>query len=231
VKIMKKSILYISVLNLLIGCSLTEQLVRAPNEAENKDKVVTPLEASAQFTRDYQKLLLSNMTNLTRKQNSAGVKGQNINHYVRGITQELIGNLQYVNSSTPLAITSFIFLDSNYEDTNLLGNLISESLMHEVHKFGIPVLDFKTTDFIRVTPKGDFILTRDFLELKPGLPIRYVLLGTLVKHKDGYLVNARIVGLKSKAIVASAQSFIPENIASSLMSSKQGSSVTLLKGS
>jgi len=228
---MKLSLIYISVLSLLTGCSLTSPLMVTPEGPEMKSKIVAPLKASSEFTSNYQKLLLSNMANLTRKQNSSGVKGQNINHYVKGITQNLIGNLQYVNSSTPIAITSFVFLDSDYENTNLLGNLISESLMHEVHKFGIPVLDFKTTDFIRVTPQGDFILTRDFLELKPGLPIRYILLGTLVKHKYGYLVNARIVGLKSKAVVASAQSFIPENIVSSLISSEQSSGVSLLQGS
>eukprot|EP01093_Parvamoeba_rugata_P020109 TRINITY_DN9592_c0_g2_i1.p1 TRINITY_DN9592_c0_g2~~TRINITY_DN9592_c0_g2_i1.p1 ORF type:complete len:128 (+),score=16.73 TRINITY_DN9592_c0_g2_i1:17-400(+) len=53
---------------------------------------------------------------------------KNINHYVRGIMQDMAENLQYVNSKTPLAVSSFIFLDDNYNDGTLLGNQIAESL-------------------------------------------------------------------------------------------------------
>ncbi|MFT5852076.1 MAG: hypothetical protein ACI87J_002052, partial [Colwellia sp.] len=40
------------------------------------------------------------------------------------------------------------------------------------------------------------------------------------KHQGGYLVNARVVGITSKAVVASAQSFIPVHVAKALLSSK-----------
>ena len=142
---------------------------------------------------------------------------KNINNYVRGIMHKLVDNIHYINDKTPIGVASFIFLDSSYKESNLLGNQISESFMHEVHQFGIPVIDFKATDYIRVTEAGDFIFSRDFLELKDELPIKYVLAGTLVKHQDGYIVNARIIGLTSKAIVASAQGFIPNAVADALM--------------
>lgn len=144
---------------------------------------------------------------------------KNINNYVRGIMHKLVDNIHYINDKTPVGVATFIFLDSSYKESNLLGNQITESFMHEVHQFGIPVIDFKTTDYIRVTEAGDFIFSRDFLELKDELPIKYVLAGTLVKHQDGYIVNARIIGLTSKAIVASAQGFIPNEIADALMPS------------
>jgi len=146
------------------------------------------------------------------------IQNHNINHYVRGISHSLIENLQYVNANTPLAVSSFVLLDGDYFDSDLLGNQIAESFMHEIHKFGIPVIDFKLTDYFRVTKKGDFILSRDFLELQPDLPIQYVLTGTLVKHEAGHLLNARIVGIKSKAVVASAQGFLPEYITGALKS-------------
>ena len=145
--------------------------------------------------------------------------------------QDLVANLQYVNTSTPVAVASFVMLDSNYNETNLLGNQIAESLVHEIHKFGIPVIDFKTTDKIHVTKKGDFIFSKDHKKLKSNLPIRYVVSGTLVHHQGGYLVNARIIGIKSKAVIASAQSFIPSDVASTIMSntSKQ-KAVTIVQG-
>ena len=38
---------------------------------------------------------------------------KNINHYVRGIMQDMVENLQYVSEQTPLAVSSFIFLDED----------------------------------------------------------------------------------------------------------------------
>jgi TolB-like protein len=144
----------------------------------------------------------------------------NINFYMRGLMQDLVSNLQYVNERTPIAVTSFVFLDSDLEQTSLLGNQMSESLIHEIHKVGIPVLDFKVTDSLRITQEGDFISSRDFNYLNTNIPIRYIVTGNLVKHQGGYLVNARVVGITSKAVVASAQSFIPADVAKALLSSK-----------
>jgi len=143
-----------------------------------------------------------------------------INFYMRGLMQELVSNLQYVNNSTPIAVTSFAFLDSDLQHSSLLGNQIAESLIHEIHKVGIPVLDFKITDSLRITQQGDFISSRDFNDLSTDIPIRYIVTGNLVKHQGGYLVNARIVGISSKAVVASAQSFIPAHVAKALLSSE-----------
>ncbi|MGS0496086.1 FlgO family outer membrane protein [Pseudoalteromonas mariniglutinosa] len=152
---------------------------------------------------------------------------KNINHYVRGIMQDMAENLQYVNSKTPLAVSSFIFLDDNYNDATLLGNQIAESFMHELHSFGVPVIDFKTTDFMRVTPTGDFVFSRDYLELSQDQNFNYVLAGTMVNHQGGVLVNARIIGLASKAVVGSAQGFIPQSVVDALDSSYRTDGVML----
>lgn len=143
-----------------------------------------------------------------------------INFYMRGLMQDLVSNLQYVNNTTPIAVTSFSFLDSNLKKTSLLGNQIAESLIHEIHKIGIPVLDFKVTDSLRITQQGDFISSRDFNDLTADIPIKYIVTGNLVKHQGGYLVNARVVGISSKAVVASAQSLIPAHVTKALLSSK-----------
>ena len=156
---------------------------------------------------------------------------KNINHYVRGIMQDMAENLQYVNSKTPLAVSSFIFLDDNYNDATLLGNQIAESFMHELHSFGVPVIDFKTTDFMRVTPSGDFVFSRDYLELSQDQNFNYVLAGTMVNHQGGVLVNARIIGLASKAVVGSAQGFIPQSVVDALDSSYRTDGVMLKQAS
>jgi TolB-like protein len=148
---------------------------------------------------------------------SPSYKDYDINHYVRGLMQDLVANLQYVNATTPVAVVSFVMLDSDYNDSNLLGIQIAESLIHEVHKFGIPVIDFKTTGFIRITEQGDFAFSKDYEDFSGEMPARYIVGGTMLKHTDGYLINARIVGMKSQAVVASAQGFIPNSVSDPIL--------------
>jgi TolB-like protein len=142
---------------------------------------------------------------------------RDINYYVRGLMQDLVANLQYVNATTPVAVVSFVMLDSDYNSSNLLGIQIAESLIHEVHKFGIPVIDFKTTGYIRISEQGDFAFSKDYLDFTGDMPARYIVGGTMLKHADGYLINARIVGVESQAVVASAQSFIPNSVSDPIL--------------
>lgn len=76
-----------------------------------------------------------------------------------------------------------------------------------------------------MTPDGDFALTKDFLELEGELPIRYILTGTLLNYKDGVIVNARIIGAESKAVVASAQGEIPNSVAQGIYASQNNDGI------
>ncbi len=147
---------------------------------------------------------------------------KNIGSYAQNMAQNLVSNMEYLTDKTAIGITSFVMLDSDLQKTNLLGMQLAESFVHEMHKFRIPVIDYKATDYIRVTEDGDFFLSRDFLELKNKAAIDYILTGTMVKHRGGYLVNARIVGMKTKAVVATAQSLIPFYVADALLPSAGG---------
>lgn len=186
-------------------------------QAQNDDSTLaSSMSFQNQFKQNFQyKNALA--TDVKRQENIQNSKQRSINHYVRGLMQDLVANLQYVNSTTPVAVVSFVMLDSDYNDANLLGIQIAESLIHEVHKFGIPVIDFKTTGYIRVTEQGDFAFSKDYEDFSGQMPARYIVGGTMLKHTDGYLVNARIVGVKSQAVVASAQSFIPNSVSAPIL--------------
>ena len=212
----------------LSGCStftLTEGLTGNSAQIQNTE-VAQPvnddstLGSSVSFQRQFKQSFQQQnelKTNTKLKQNMQNSKEHDINHYVRGLMQDLVANLQYVNSTTPVAVVSFVMLDSDYNDANILGIQIAESLIHEVHKFGIPVIDFKTTGFIRITEQGDFAFSKDYEDFGGQMPARYIVGGTMLKHKDGYLINARIVGVKSQAVVASAQSFIPNSVSEPIL--------------
>ncbi len=176
---------------------------------------------------DYFQAMRVDMQPQKRKAQNPHIRHTNINHYVRGLMQNMVNNLEHGSEKTPMAVASFVYLDSSYQQGTLLGNQIAESMMHELHQFGIPVIDFKTTDYLRVSPSGDFIFSRDYLDLSPNAAMQYIVAGTLVRHQKGVLVNARIVGLKSKAIVASAQTLIPQSVVSDLLSTDRVDGIEL----
>ncbi|KAF7774187.1 hypothetical protein PCIT_a0589 [Pseudoalteromonas citrea] len=206
------------------GCSMfTEKMgMQAEQTIANDARSVAAPMANAELFQSKQAVpnTASQMASVSRK---------NINHYVRGMMQDMAENLQYVNQKTPLAVSSFVFLDDEYDDASLLGNQLSESFMHELHHFGVSVIDFKTTDYMRVTPQGDFVFSRDYLELNEEQNFQYVLAGTLVNHQGGVLVNARIIGLMSKAVVGSAQGFIPQTVVDALGSSYRTDGIMMKK--
>ena len=212
-----KTVSLVSMASLVVGCSIFD----APKETvAATDK--TAMQIDSRFQAYSAKSFMANKGSVKEI--------KNINHYVRGLMHQLADNIKYVNQKTPIAVMSFVLLDSDLQKTTLVGNQIAESFVHEIHKFGLPVLDYKTTDFFRISEEGDFIFSRDYMELRADLPIDYVLSGTLTKHQKGYLVNARIIGIKSKAVVASAQGLVPDYAIKSLQNTKSNDGIPLRKG-
>jgi TolB-like protein len=144
---------------------------------------------------------------------------KHVGDYVRNMAQDLVSNMEFVSERTPVAVTHFALIDSDLKQTNLLGQQMAESFVHEFHQFRMPVVEYKATQFIRVSENGDFVMSRDFLDLKNNTPIQYVLTGTMTKHQGGFIVNARMLGMQSNVVVASAQSFIPFYIVDALLPS------------
>jgi len=155
---------------------------------------------------------------------------KNINHYVRGVMHDLVENLSEVSSQTPIGVTSFVFVDSDLQTTSLLGNQIAESFVHEIHQFGIPVVDYKMMDSLKITDHGDFVYSRDYTKLSSSVEIEYILTGTLAKHVGGYLLNARIIDIETKSIVSSAQGFVPEHVARAVLKHQSTNGINLTQG-
>lgn len=131
-----------------------------------------------------------------------------INDVVKGLAYQMLESSSFVTPKTPVAVASFVNL-KDLESTNWLGNQLSENFVHELQRHGLIVVDFKTTGHIRVTENGDYVFSRDWKELPERQIIDYVVAGTMVKQEDGVMVNARMIGMQSRVVVATSQSFIP----------------------
>lgn len=132
-----------------------------------------------------------------------------INDVVKGLAYQMLESSAFVNAKTPVAVASFVNL-TDLESTNWLGNQIAENFVHELQRHGLVVIDYKTTGHIRVTKEGDYVFSRDWKELPERQIIDYVVAGTMMEQENGVLVNARMIGIQSRVVVATAQSFIPK---------------------
>ncbi|MDN3682088.1 FlgO family outer membrane protein [Vibrio tapetis subsp. quintayensis] len=130
--------------------------------------------------------------------------------FVESLAEELILSNTSVSARTPIAVTSFVDLQ-NMDTTNWLGNSVSEGFIHQFQRRGFKVVDFKTTGSIRVTHEGDFAFSRDWKELAEEQDVKYVLTGTMLRQDGGVLINARVVGMQTRIVVATAQGFLPED--------------------
>lgn len=153
-----------------------------------------------------------------------------ISDYVEKMAVKLIKNMRYVTHKTPVAVASFVPVDSNLEETTLVGLHLAENFMHQAQELGLSVIDYKSTGTIRVTEDGDFAFSRDIDELRHWHPIEYVLTGTYTRKENGIEVHARVVGIESRALVASTQGFIPYSVSEQLVPYKKKDGIKLIKG-
>lgn len=230
---MKYTLLTLTVVT-LFGCTTsgvnsnpeTTQNKQAPTLASTPALLERPVAAPEMFQPSTFKVKSADDVSLEQGQRQTVT----IQHYVRGLMQEMVISMQDISEQTPVAVASFVFLDSDFNQGNLLGNQIAESFIHELHNFGVKVVDYKVTDYIRVTPQGDFVHSRNYEELGGTLPAQYAVGGTLSRHRDGVLINARMVDFESKAVIATAQSLIPNKVINALQPSLAVYSMPVLKG-
>ncbi|MCM2680079.1 FlgO family outer membrane protein [Echinimonas agarilytica] len=127
---------------------------------------------------------------------------------VEDMARQLFITKHYVTNETPIAVTSFVDL-TTLQTTNLLGNQMAESFVHHLQANGLRVIEYKSPGYIKVTPEGDFALSRDYRDLTDKLEIDYILTGTYSQQPEGLLVNAKLFAAKSRIVVATAQGVVP----------------------
>jgi len=122
---------------------------------------------------------------------------------------KLVDNATRLDQRDLIGVTSFVRLNESLEDSTVLGNQLSEYLITELQEFGLAIVDFKLAGNIKVTSQGDFVLSRKAEALAKQVEMEHVVTGTIIEDDRGVRVNARIVSMSNKQVVASANVYIP----------------------
>ena len=150
--------------------------------------------------------------------NNTPAPQDDIRSYAQALSTQLMSSGQYVRGGQRVMVTTPAWLESDLDRSSLLALQLQENLMAELHKAHLHVVEFKLTDGVRVTPAGDFPLSRNYIELRETQPADYVLAATAVERADGVTINARLVEFSSQVVAATAQVTIPRALVDQLRS-------------
>ncbi|WP_100656843.1 FlgO family outer membrane protein [Alteromonas flava] len=141
---------------------------------------------------------------------SADTTHKSIREYAAQLAMQLMDRAVALTPADLVGVVSFVELDASLNTSSPLGNQLTEYFIGEIQHFGIGIVDFKVGNAISVTPTGDFIFSRNAERLADKLEMNHVLTGTMIQRSHGVSVNARIVALADRRVVASANVLIPD---------------------
>ncbi|MDT0593954.1 FlgO family outer membrane protein [Glaciecola petra] len=94
----------------------------------------------------------------------------------------------------------------------LLGQQLEQGLMTEAVKYGLVTQDFKASNSIIMSESYDRALSRDLSHLSQLQNIDYYITGTITPQQNGAIVNARVINVRNKDVVAAATGYFPGDL-------------------
>ncbi|MBB1336992.1 FlgO family outer membrane protein [Pseudoalteromonas sp. SR44-2] len=205
-KLFNRFIVFFALAN-LTGCAFTQNNESAEMNASSTTQVNYDLASMLKTAEQKSTQDDANGNQFTPLQHH-----KTLANYVEQMALDLVDTLEYesdTDTNINIAVTTLVDLDSSLTKSNQLGNQISETLIHQLQKFGYGVVDFKTTQTIDVNSRGDFAFSRDIEKLSEEQMASHVLAGTLIYRHDAVVVNTRVINAHTKKIVASSRKLIP----------------------
>jgi len=136
-----------------------------------------------------------------------------IHQNVTSLANNLFSNAKHIKLSQSVAVGTFlpIHLKSspNLAEQHYVGLQIQESFITLATQAGLNVVEYKTASAIKVTSDADVMLSRDTQELTATVEAQYFLTGTYSEHDNKLIVNARIIEIAEKKVIAAATGYIP----------------------
>ncbi|QBF81775.1 hypothetical protein EXU30_02985 [Shewanella maritima] len=133
-------------------------------------------------------------------------KGQ-VNTWAETLANELVLQNDGLRSDQPLVVATPV-MTADYSQTNPLAAQLQQGLMTAFHAHEFNVVDLNVANAIRVTDKGEFLLSRNWEMLPSDLPVAHVLVSTMSLTNEGVVFNGRIVDITNNRVVSSVQSFV-----------------------
>ena len=137
--------------------------------------------------------------------------------YTFKLAQELFSNI-LPDKQYRYAVAGFVPVTNMQTNLNeqgplmLLGHQLEQGLITEAVRRGYTAQDFKATNAIIMSEFSERALSRDLTHLSTLQNVDYYITGTITPQQNGAMVNARIINVRNKDVVAAATSFFPGDL-------------------
>lgn len=137
--------------------------------------------------------------------------------YTSRLAQELFSGMQ-ADRQYRYAVAGFVPVTSMQINLNeqgplmLLGHQLEQGLITEAVRRGYVAQDYKASNSIIMTHSYDRALSRDLAHLSQLQNVDYYITGTITPQQNGAMVNARIINVRNKDVIAAATSFFPADL-------------------
>jgi TolB-like protein len=131
----------------------------------------------------------------------------NINYLTQSIVDDLTIQNKSLRPDQPLVVSTPVMV-GDLVQSNALASQLQQGMMAAFHKRAFNVIDVNVADALRVTPEGDFILSRNWELLPSDVPVEHVVVSSMSRSVDGMAVNSRIVNVLDNRVISATQVFI-----------------------
>jgi TolB-like protein len=137
--------------------------------------------------------------------------------YTHQLAQELFTNMN-ADRQYRYAVVGFVPVQSMQQDMSqqgplmLLGHQLEQGLITEVVRRGYIAQDYKATNTIIMASDSERALSRNVEHLQGVQAIDYYITGTITEQETGAMVNARIINVRNKDVIAAATKFFPAEL-------------------
>ncbi|MCV2883085.1 FlgO family outer membrane protein [Aestuariibacter sp. AA17] len=141
----------------------------------------------------------------------------NIEFYTAQLADELFSGMP-VSSQYRFAVAGFVPVSTMKVDLNhqhplmLLGHQLEQGLITEAARRGMVAQDYKMANDIIMNADSDRVFSRQLDHLKGGEDVDFFVSGTITEQQEGAVVNARVIHVRSKDVVAAATKFFPATV-------------------
>jgi hypothetical protein len=141
----------------------------------------------------------------------------NVEYHTAELASELFARL-IPNQQDRYAVVGFVPISSlkyngkQQHPLMLLGHQLEQGLMTQASQRGFIAQDYKAMNDIVVSADADRVLSRDVTKLDSNVHADFYITGTITEQQEGAIVNARIIHVGSKDVVAAATKFFPAEL-------------------
>jgi TolB-like protein len=142
------------------------------------------------------------------------------------LAEQLDRNLLSQHRGRKTLVTNMVDLN-DVQQTNALGRMLSEHLMHELAVRLWAVVDVRANVGLILNETGEFLLTRNTTRGHTNHSDGMVVTGTYMTTTDGVLVNLKVLDAVTSQVLSTAQTRLESSVFLSRLAAKPMASKTM----